>query len=143
MSNEHASRRWMISHKTHFSILITWFSFFFLSWNMTYICKFFDGKLAKNFWVKLCMPKSKLLAWTYVRTYLFVPMFPAHCKIRTLSRSVRSNEKLFPIFLLYFLGGYDKMNERKNGISVLPFLSRLRHCAMAFVAKKDTKCYCN
>ena len=35
------------------------------------------------------------------------------------------------------------MTEWKNGISVLPFLSRLRHCAMAFVAKKDTKCYCN
>ena len=94
MSNEHASRRWMISHKTHFSILITWFSFFFLSWNMTYICKFFDGKLAKNFWVKLCMPKSKLLACTY----LFVPMFPAHCKIRTYSIYILYVQMKNPLF---------------------------------------------
>ena len=49
----------------------------------------------------------------------------------------------FSIFLLYFLGCHRMMNERKNGIFVLPFLSRLRHCAMAFVAKKDPKCYCN
>ena len=70
-------------------------------------------------------------------------MFPTYCKIRTLYRFVCSNEKPFPIFLLYFLGWYNMMTEWKNGISVLPFLSRLRHCAMAFVAKKDTKCYCN
>ena len=80
------------------------------------------------------MPKLKRLAYTcFLLIAKYLQYLNSHDEMK----------KPFPIFSLYFLGCYHIMTEWKNGTSVLPYLSRLPHCAMAFVAKKDTKCYCN